>query len=502
MSFAEFFCEYIVRGSYVSRQYMGQHSRICHDLDLLLLGDFDRTKVISHIASLTERCSGFDNTFEHKMIWENSPSPGLRFLLPYTHPNGSTKLQLDVASGDPVLGVVQVTNEKLRYSTVGVETLAAWKLHGLFEHLHGPWQAKTLWDLYVLCKENVFDATLFVDASKLAFSSRQDPIQIINRLLRGDFGGSSTSKKNWKRDFPTFTKGEFIPLDTVLKFLRTYLRNHFDFGGELLTSKDVIAYRVKLLKELGTEEATEKLKSLHRKKRKILGHKAYYSIAHLPESRLGPTERCITERQSELLCDPAFAEEGRVVIVQEKLDGSCVCAYRKSDTVFALGREGDLAELSPNESRRMWAEWMAQNEERFLSALENGERMCGEWMVMVHGTHYDLPHEPFVAFDVFDISNRVLSYSEFNARADRGGFSTPHLVHQGGPIPLSDALEKLGPGFHGSRETPEGLIFRLERNGKPAFKAKYVRHDKVDGCFLEEATFAETQWNTFATDEY
>jgi len=284
----------------------------------------------------------------------------------------------------------------------------------------------------------------------------------------------------------------------VIRWLQGYLSSvfHFTIAVPLLTQADIIRYRVDLLRSMDHPQAANKLKSLSQK-RKILATKAYHTIHHLPTSRLGSSERCISDHQYKLLTDKAYQQEGNEVIVQEKLDGSCVCAYRKDDQLFALGRAGDLAENSPNESRRLWAAWLLQNEDRFMAVLNNGERLCGEWLAMVHGTHYNLTHEPFVGFDLFTAENVAVGYHTLKQRLATADIILPYLIHSGEPISLDFALEKLGQGHHGSTDQPEGLIWRLERAGKPAFKAKYVRHDKEDGCYLTEKTGEPEQWNRY-----
>lgn len=502
-----FYADYVVRGSYVSRQWMQPYPRQCHDLDLLYLHDYQPKQLIAHVTQMTKQTADTIGSFDasqitYEEIWQDSLSPGMRFQLPYQVNQQNAVLQLDLACGDPLVSEpIEQTINGVTFQTVSLETLAAWKLHGLFEHLNGPWQSKTLWDLYLFCRYNTLDKEHFIQATELAFSSRLDPLVIINRLLQGDFGRSKKSKKYWQRDFATFTSAPFVPIDDVLQWLRHYLTPLFTLESDkpLFTLADIIRYRVNHLRSMTTQQTAvrQKLQTL-RQKRKILPHKAYNTIHHLPTSRLGTSERCISARQNDLLTNPDFQQAGNIIIVQEKLDGSCVCAYRKDNELFALGRAGDLADHSANESRRLWASWVADNEARFMAILQDGERLCGEWLAMVHGTHYTLPHEPFVAFDLFTADNRALTYTDFRARIDhaKAYFIAPYLIHYGKePCHLEDALQRLGNGHHGSTDKPEGLIWRLERNQRLAFKAKYVRHDKEDGCYLTEKTGLPEQWN-------
>lgn len=229
-----------------------------------------------------------------------------------------------------------------------------------------------------------------------------------------------------------------------------------------------------------------------------LGGPAYGSIPHLPGSRTGPADRHL---------DPARARFGlsessrdREVLVEEKLDGSCVAAARIGDRVLALGRRGDLAARSRNEGRRLWAAWVGVHEERFLRLLEPGERVVGEWLALVHGTRYALEHEPFVAFDLFDAEGERLTHDSKRARLAIEGFTSPALIHRGGPLSLDAADALLGErGRHGALDPAEGCVWRVERHrgGRRCVEwvAKFVRQAKEDGCLLPERTGRPALWN-------
>lgn len=229
-----------------------------------------------------------------------------------------------------------------------------------------------------------------------------------------------------------------------------------------------------------------------------LGGKAYGSIPHLPGSRTGPADRHLAPGLARI-CTERARGAGDHVVVLEKLDGSCVAAARLGDTLVALGREGRLAAQSPNEARRLWAAWVSAHTERFLAVLQPGERLVGEWLALAHGTRYALPHEPFVCFDLMRERER-LPWHELVSRARAGGFVTPGLIHEGGPLSIEAAMERLrGGGFHGASDPVEGAVWRVERRvGETVrvdFLAKYVRPDKIDGSLLPENTGRPAVWN-------
>lgn len=228
---------------------------------------------------------------------------------------------------------------------------------------------------------------------------------------------------------------------------------------------------------------------------KPLGHKAYGSIPHLSSSRLGPGDHYCDPGQESIATKKA-RDGFDLVIVQEKLDGSN-CAVAKIDgEIVPLVRAGYRAETSPYEQHHLFAKWVAQEKERFDAALQEGERLVGEWLIQAHGTRYNLPHEPFVVFDLMRGQVRAL-YLELMRRVHPHGFRTPFLVHIGGPVSVSYILKQLGilGSGHGATDPVEGAVWRVEREGKVDFLAKWVYEWKEDGKYLPEISGGEAIWN-------
>lgn len=225
---------------------------------------------------------------------------------------------------------------------------------------------------------------------------------------------------------------------------------------------------------------------------KPLGRKAYGSIGHLPNSRLGPKDHCITEGQARIATVKA-RDKHDTIVVQEKLDGSCCAVALVDGEIHAIGRAGWPAQSSRFEQHQLFAHWVRQNENRFRDVLRDGERIVGEWLAQAHGTIYDLTgREPFAAFDIMTGTERI-TYQEFRARACVA-FDVPHTLHVGKPISVEDAMS-----LH--RETqcpcdePEGVVYRVERKGKVDYLCKWVRPDKIDGKLLPEISGCDPVWN-------
>lgn len=233
------------------------------------------------------------------------------------------------------------------------------------------------------------------------------------------------------------------------------------------------------------------MEGLRDKPAKPLGRKAYGTIGHLPLSRMGPGDHRVPEGQCDI-CIGKVRDKNDEVIVQEKLDGSCVAVARLDGTLHVLGRAGYPAYTSPYRQHWMFADWATERAERFAAVLEDGERLVGEWLAQAHGTRYNLEHrEPFVAFDLMVGTVRAC-WCAFMERVG-GVFSTPTPIHFG-PIQPVAAMKRLGCGFYGAAEQAEGIVYRVERRGDVDFLAKYVRADKVDGKYLPEVCGTEC-WN-------
>lgn len=227
---------------------------------------------------------------------------------------------------------------------------------------------------------------------------------------------------------------------------------------------------------------------------KPLGRKAYGSIPHLPGSRLGPGDHHIHNGQ-DAICTTRARDRHDRIIVTEKLDGGNVAIAKVDGKIWALGRAGFPAITSPFEQHHFFDAWVQVGKSKWDAMLRDGEVVHGEWLAMAHGTKYALPHAPFVAFDITRDGSRV-THDELTERCGVYGVTTAHVISDGPPISIADALARLGEtGMHGALEPVEGAVWRVERKGKFDFLAKYVRPEKQDGKYLSEITGCEPYWH-------
>ncbi len=226
---------------------------------------------------------------------------------------------------------------------------------------------------------------------------------------------------------------------------------------------------------------------------KPLGKKAYGSIPHLPGSRVGPGDYHIHEGQA-IIATQKKRDKHDIIIVQEKLDGSNVAVAKVNGEIVALTRSGYLASSSQYDQHLFFDLWVKENEYRFNSLLKEGERLCGEWLVLAHGTRYNLQHEPFVSFDLMTGTKR-LTFSEFTERVKKYNFITPYVLSMGEPRSISSMLEMIKDSGHGAIDDVEGAVWRIERKGVVDFLTKFVRPDKQDGKYFKELTGKDDVYN-------
>jgi hypothetical protein len=226
---------------------------------------------------------------------------------------------------------------------------------------------------------------------------------------------------------------------------------------------------------------------------KPLGGKAYGSTAHLSNSRLGPSDHHCHEGQERIATVKA-RDKYDCIIVQEKLDGSNVCVARVDGKLIALTRSGYLASTSPYEQHHIFQNWVERNEGMF-SFLRDGERVSGESLIQAHGTIYESVLSPLYVFDLFRDNKRVC-LDEYKNRLSSCGLWFAPIIHEDGPISVLDALALVGErGCANSVGLPEGVVYRVYRNGIFDFMCKYVRPEKQDGIYLPEVSGKEAKWN-------
>ncbi len=233
---------------------------------------------------------------------------------------------------------------------------------------------------------------------------------------------------------------------------------------------------------------------------KPLGRKAYGSIPHLHGSRTGAGDHFISKIQGDI-ATVNTRNKKRVVIAQEKLDGANVAAAKHHGKIIPIIRDGYYCESSQYINHHVFIEYVKENEERFDRLLNDGERLCGEFLAQATGTRYNLPHEPFVPFDIYLRKDPHKQYEirepylNFEKRVKEFDFTVPKLLHIGDSFSIESAIDAIKTSGHGAIDDVEGAIWRVENDGQVEFLCKFVHHFKQDGKYLPLISGKEEIWN-------
>jgi hypothetical protein len=227
---------------------------------------------------------------------------------------------------------------------------------------------------------------------------------------------------------------------------------------------------------------------------KPLGGKAYGSTPHLLGSRLGPGDHHCHQGQHDICTLKARDKHDRI-IVTEKLDGSN-CAIAKLDgRIVALTRAGYLATTSPFPQHHYFAWWVDGRRGTYEEMLTDGEVLHGEWLALAHGTKYELPHDPFVAFGISRRAKERLGWDEVAFRCDAHDHPLARVLSDGPPMSIEAVRAAIATSGHGALDPVEGAVWRVERKGEFDFLAKWVAADKQDGKYLTDITGHPEHWN-------
>lgn len=231
---------------------------------------------------------------------------------------------------------------------------------------------------------------------------------------------------------------------------------------------------------------------------KPLGRKAYGSIGHLPNSRLGAGDHKVDAGQAKICC--VQSRPGDKVIVQQKYDGSNCAVAKLGGEILPLIRAGYLAKESRWEQHRLFHQWAMDRAATFNAVLNEGDVLAGEWLAQAHGTRYRnlTDDDVFVAFDIMEGTRRLL-YDDFMRRVRCGVCGDPqHHIATAEVVAMRPTQPEVAVQLaDGSKaiEGVEGVVYRVERRGKVEFLAKYVQPGKQDGCYLPEISGQQAIWN-------
>lgn len=191
----------ILRGGLVTRELLKPLPRPVDDVDFLALcTEAEGQETLARLAN--GRSRDFELALESiERTWQETEFPGLRASCRAKGPGGSVLVQIDVGFGDPRAAperALRLPGARYDIQAVALETMLAWKIHGMFERGDGGWRAKDLVDVHDL-ETRCEDRALASRCLRLAFDSRGDDFSICQRFLHGEWGASRGSRRKWRQ---------------------------------------------------------------------------------------------------------------------------------------------------------------------------------------------------------------------------------------------------------------------------------------------------------------
>ncbi|WP_426731476.1 nucleotidyl transferase AbiEii/AbiGii toxin family protein [Myxococcus faecalis] len=200
----------ILRGGLMMRLWSGPVPRSVEDLDFLAAFPFHEGDTVDRFVDVLGVDVGDGFVFgalRSEVIWAETPFPGVRIHVETWLPGEAAPqlLRIDTGFGDPMnpppawLDYATDDGTTARVLACRPETLLAWKLHGLFERGKGRFRPKDLFDVYLLTRHAPLESALLPAALRLAFDSRGDSLDVMERLVSGELGQSPWSLEKWAR---------------------------------------------------------------------------------------------------------------------------------------------------------------------------------------------------------------------------------------------------------------------------------------------------------------
>ncbi|MEZ4320662.1 MAG: nucleotidyl transferase AbiEii/AbiGii toxin family protein [Myxococcota bacterium] len=206
---------WVFRGSLVTAAHIAPWPREADDVDLIALPH------LTHATGL-DALEALFGTREHEVIWAETDSPGLRLQI--------GTVQVDLAFGDPIVpDPIPLEVLGMPVSAVRIESMIAWKLHGLFENESRAWRPKDLADLHdLLVRPPRLDSAALDRALETAFVSRDAPFRLTDRLRTREMGRTRGSRKTWTRYLRNHPERRAQDLPDVLDTVAAHLEPHLE----------------------------------------------------------------------------------------------------------------------------------------------------------------------------------------------------------------------------------------------------------------------------------
>ncbi|NVJ28331.1 nucleotidyl transferase AbiEii/AbiGii toxin family protein [Myxococcus sp. AM011] len=237
----------ILRGGLMMRRWSGPVPRPVEDLDFLAAFPFNARDCVDRMERLLRDDTGDGFTFgalRSEIIWAETEFPGVRIHVETRLPGveSAFELRIDTGFGDPMdppatwLDYESSDTAPARVLACRPETLLAWKVHGLFERGKGRFRPKDLFDTYLLTRYAPLEAELLPRALRLAFATRGDSLEVMERLVGGEFGRGPWSLEKWARYRASEPEGRPEQLADVVTAVAQALRPIWEAASALAPS--------------------------------------------------------------------------------------------------------------------------------------------------------------------------------------------------------------------------------------------------------------------------
>jgi len=210
---------------------------------------------------------------------------------------------------------------------------------------------------------------------------------------------------------------------------------------------------------------------MEKQQNRILG-KNYRSIRHIFGSKNPDSDKYLDPIKQAFLTKKHRGND--LIINLEKYDGTNTGVVKVDDIIYPITRQGYKATSSPFRMHHDFADWV-KFEDGIFDFLKNGERLVFEWLGS-HGLSYSGGN--IVLLDMFDSNNkRVPFFDLINLHCK---VPLARVLHMGRQISIDDSMALLMDSHtHDIKcnDTPEGMVYRREVEGKFDYMGKFVRHD-------------------------
>ena len=199
---------------------------------------------------------------------------------------------------------------------------------------------------------------------------------------------------------------------------------------------------------------------------------------HLPGSNVVDADRSLTSEEVAVLCRDCE------VVIQEKLDGTCVGLFFEDADSSVLLKRGGVIGHREKDQYNVFRTWVQQRAVVLREALAKQHALFGEFLWQTHGLFYDRLPDFFIGYDLLDrISGAFLPSSVVKGKLNGVVERVPELWRGTVRTPeqLSRKIEEVAtlPSAFGDRA--EGVYVRFERDDQLVARAKYRKQGFQSG---------------------